>query len=108
MSKKGATVWLYITQTEAKEKAKDFIINNEKVKSGLITGIQWDVTMAFINKKSRLDGEGKTYDATTYSTTRHNKGSIATSGQNEADKVWNIYDLEGNGWEYIAESGYYI
>ena len=34
-------------------------------------------------------------------------GSEAVSGQNEADKVCNIYDLEGNYSEYIAEENNY-
>ncbi len=33
---------------------------------------------------------------------RHTE-SLATSGQNEADKVCNIYDLEANCIELIAE-----
>lgn len=101
--KKGATVWNNIAQVEAKEKAKMFI-NNTHVKSGLITGIQWDVTMKFINGK--LDGKGNTYNVEIYSSSRHT-GSLLTAGQNEADKVCNIYDLEGNGCEYIAEKNTY-
>ena len=103
VSKKGATVWNNITQTNAKATAKTFI-NNNHIKSGLITGIQWDVTMGYINGK--LDGKGNTYDVTMISTTRHT-GSLATSGQNEADKVYNIYDLEGNCHEYVAEKNTY-
>ena len=88
--KKGATVWTNITQTEAKLKAKTFI-NNEHVKSGLITGIQWDVTMAFVNDK--IDGTENVYDVETFSSERH-LGSGGTSGQNEADKVCNIESIE--------------
>lgn len=90
ISKKGATVWTNITQTEAKLKAKTFI-NNEHVKSGLITGIQWDVTMAFVNDK--IDGTENVYDVETFSSERH-LGSGGTSGQNEADKVCNIESIE--------------
>jgi len=97
--KKGATVWNEISQEDAKEKAKTF---KNTVKSGLITGIQWDVTMAFISKEPRTDGEGNVYDVTTPSSNRHT-GDSATTGQNKADQVCNIYDLEGNLWEYSAE-----
>ena len=49
--------------------------------------------MAFINGK--LDGEGNPYDVTTYSSNRRTEDP-ATTGQNKADRVCNIYDLEGN------------
>ena len=103
VSKKGATVWNEISQEECKTTAKTFI-NNENVKSALCSGIQWDMTMAFVNGKQ--DGTGNTYDVITYSNTRHT-GSEAKLGQNEADRVCNIYDLEGNCWEYIAEKSSY-
>ena len=99
VSKKGATVWTEISQADCKTTAKTFI-NNENVKSALYSGIQWDMIMAFVNGKQ--DGTGNTYDVTTYSSTRHTD-SEATSGQNEADRVCNIYDLEGNCFEFVAE-----
>ena len=102
ISKKGATVWNYISQADCKTEAKDFI-NNKSVKSALCSGIQWDMTMKFVNNK--LDGTNNTFDVTT-SGNRHT-GLEETSGQNEADRVCNIYDLEGNYWEYIAEMGSY-
>ena len=97
VSKKGATVYL-TEKTDAINHAKA-MFNDEYVKSALITGIQWDVTMAFVNKK--LDGKGEIFNVETNSPTRH-IGKKA-SGQNEADKVCNIYDLEGNYWEFVAE-----
>ncbi len=105
VSKSGATVWTNIRQDDkdkeqgCKTVAKTFI-NNSEVKSGLITGIQWDMVMNFVNNKK--DGIGKTFDVKTKDASRHT-GSLAKSGQNEADKVCNIYDLEGNCWEYVAE-----
>ena len=99
ISKKGATVYNNISQENSKTKAKDFI-NNDNVKSALCSGIQWDAIMNFVNKKE--DGKGNAFDVTTSNSDRHT-GSLANSGQNEADKVCNIYDLEGNYWEYIAE-----
>ena len=99
VSKKDKEVWTNISQTSAKETAKQFI-NNENVKSSLCSGIQWDVVMNFINEKQ--DGEGNTFSATNYLEERHNN-KISPSGQNEKDKVCNIYDLEGNCNEYVAE-----
>ncbi len=101
VSKKGATVYNWITQEDCKKEAKTFI-NNKYVKSALISGIQWDMTMAFIDGK--IDGNNNTYNVTIKDTRRHT-GSLAKSGQNEADKVCNIYDLEGNCFEYVAEKG---
>ena len=103
VSKKGAIVWNNISQADCKTTAKTFI-NNENVKSALCSGIQWDKTMEFVNGKQ--DGTGNTYDVTTVNVTRHT-GSPATSGQNEADRVCNIYDLEGNCLEYVAEKNSY-
>ena len=104
VSKSGAIVWNYISQEDCKTKSKEFI-KNADVKSGLITGIQWDMVMKFIGDKNK-DGEGNTFDVTTADSSRHT-GSKAPSGQNESDKVCNIYDLEGNYYEYVAEKNGY-
>ena len=107
VSKKGATVWVSIPQETAKTTAKTMFTNNEHVKSGLLSGIQWDMTMAFISSKPRVDGTNKTYDVTKADTSRHISGGLTIAGKNEADKVCNIYDLEGNAWEYVAEKNTY-
>lgn len=109
VSKRESTVWTEIKQEEAKEKAKT-LINEEHVKSALISGTQWDVTMEFISSKSRLDGKGNLYDintAVTEGESNRHTGNKENSGQNEADRVCNIYDLEGNTWEYVAEKNTY-
>lgn len=61
------------------------------------------MVMKFVDGKN--DGTGKVFDVETYSSTRHI--TSATSGQNEADRVCNIYDLEGNCHEYVAEKNTY-
>ena len=101
VSQKGATVWNNITRDSSKTTAKSFI-NNDNVKSALCSGIQWDMIMNFVDGKD--DGKGNTFNITKSDASRH-IGSLATSGQNEADKVCNIYDLEGNCWERVAEGG---
>ena len=98
--KKGETVYNWISQPDIKTKAKTFI-NNNNVKSGLITGIQWDMTLAFIDGK--IDGKGQIYDIKKASQSRHINILAAPSGTNEADRVCNIYDLEGNLMECTAE-----
>ena len=70
------------------------------VKSAMCSGMQWDVVMKFVDKK--IDGNKKTYDVRIHNSARHT-GSKTETGKNLADKVQNIYDLEGNCLEYVAE-----
>ena len=105
VSKKGAIVWTNISQVDAKTTSKTMLTDNSNVKSALISGIQWDMTMGFINGK--MDGMGKTYDVTNVDSGRHIGSSVTIAGNNEADKVCNIYDLEGNAREYVAEKTTY-
>ena len=112
VSKAGATVWNNIAvEDNGEEKgcktvAKDFI-NNDNVKSALCSGIQWDMTMEFVNGKPDGSSDAdKTYDVTKDKESRHT-GSPDESGQNVADRVCNIFDLEGNYSEYVAEKNSY-
>ena len=106
VSKAGATVWAKIPQEDCKTTAKTFI-NNNNVKSALCSGIQWDMTMAFVNGKQDGSSDAdKTYNVTEDKSSRHT-GSLDESGQNVADRVCNIFDLEGNCHEYLAEKSYY-
>lgn len=61
--------------------------------SGMIWGSQWDQLMLFVNGKQ--DGEGNDYFVTVVSGKRHTNAPAVT-GNNNNDKVANIYDLEGN------------
>ena len=99
ISKQDATVYTNITQTNSKSTAKT-MYDNSSVKSALCSGIQWDMVMKFVDGKKPAQGE--TYDVRTYDAKRHT-GSKTTAGKNEYDKVQNIYDLEGNCFEYVAE-----
>ena len=103
VSKKGASVWNDISQEDCKSTAKKFV-DNDNIKSALCSGIQWDMTMSFIDKK--IDGKGNVFNVEEVNTNRHSK-KLAESGQNEFDKVCNIYDLEGNCYEYVAERNTY-
>ena len=106
VSKSGATVWNNISQEDCKKEARKFI-NNTNVKSAHCSGIQWDITMAFINGKEDGSSDAdKTYNVTQYKASRHT-GVKTISGQNPADRVCNIFDLEGNYREYIAEMSSY-
>ncbi len=107
VSKKGVAVWISITQETAKTTAKTMYASNTHVKSALISGIQWDMTMAFISSKPRLDGTNKTYNVTKTDSSRHVGSRVTVAGNNEADRVCNIYDLEGSACEYVAEKNTY-
>ena len=95
VSKKNAVVYNYIKQTDAKAKAKTMYNN-----SALCSGIQWDMVMKFVNGKT--DGKDETFDVKIYNLKRH-LGSVKNTGTNDSDKVQNIYDLEGNTFEWVAE-----
>ena len=84
---------------------KEFSGDNENIKSALCSGIQWDITMKFVNGK--LDGTGETFNVKEFNRNRHSDIIEASTGENEADKVCNIYDLEGNCVEYVAEKTNY-
>ena len=101
VSKQNATVCTNKSQTDFKTLGKTMYGDSSTyVKSAMCSGIQWDMVMKFVDGK--LDGNGNTYDVRTANPTRHTD-SKTEAGKNLADKVQNIYDLEGNCYEYIAE-----
>ena len=101
VSKQNATVYTDKTQTEFKTIGKDMYGDSSNyVKSAMCSGIQWDMVMKFVDGKK--DDNGNTYDVRKVDPTRHT-GSKTEAGKNVADKVQNIYDLEGNCGECVAE-----
>ena len=70
-------------------------------KTALCSGIQWDMVMKFVDGKKDAEGTDN-FDVRTVNSSRHT-GSLAKTGANNHDKVQNIYDLEGNTEEYVAE-----
>lgn len=103
ISKQDAKVYTNETQTEFKEDIGKSMYNSSNstaVRSAMCSGIQWDMVMKFVDGKN--DAKGNTYNVRTYDVNRH-KGGKTTAGKNEYDKVQNIYDLEGNCYEYVAE-----
>ena len=101
VSKQNATVYTDKTQPDFKTIAKSMYGDSSVyVKSAMCSGIQWDMVMKFVDKK--MDGNKKTYDVRAYNSTRHTE-NLAEAGKNVADKVQNIYDLEGNCFEFVAE-----
>ena len=72
-----------------------------RTKSHMVWGSNWDQVMKFANGKK--DGNDDTYNVKLFKTQRHT-GSYAYTGDNAHDNVLNIYDLEGNLWEWTAEA----
>ena len=99
ISKQDATVYTNETQTEFKDIAKT-MYTVSAVKSAMCSGIQWDMVMKFVDGKN--DAKGNTYNVRVYNANRHTRDKTP-AGKNEYDKVQNIYDLEGNCFEYVAE-----
>ena len=97
--KKNVPIYNNVTQTEAKSVAREFI-NNDNVKSALISGIQWDVMLGFVDGSN--DGMGHKFEVNVFYVNRHIT-FLQYSGFNKYDKVKNIYDLEGNVCEWTAE-----
>ena len=102
VSKQNATVYVGETQTEFKRIAKTMYDNtNQNVRSAMCSGIQWDMVMHFVDGKN--DAKGNLFDVRVYDENRHNGTDVTKSGLNDYDKVQNIYDLESNCGEFVAE-----
>ena len=104
VSKQNITIYTDKNQTDFKTIGKTMYGESSSyVKSAMCSGIQWDMVMKFVNGKK--DGNGNVYDVEISNSNRHRGNSVGVekSGNNIADKVQNIYDLEGNCFEYVAE-----
>ena len=101
VSKQNITVYDNKSQIDFKTIGKTMYgDSNIYVRSAMCSGIQWDMVMKFVDGKT--DASGSEYDVRIYNSIRHT-GNLEKSGKNLADKVQNIYDLEGNCVEYVAE-----
>ena len=94
---------------------------SDKVKTQMIWGCQWDVTMNWlissgaktsdeVNKDSSTWGNYSNYNAANNYTEgtagyEKNAGSPQNTGSSENWKANNIYDLAGNVWEWTQEAG---
>ena len=104
VSKQNITIYTDKNQTDFKTIGKTMYGESSSyVKSAMCSGIQWDMVMKFVNGKK--DGNGNVYDVEISNSNRHRGNSVGVekSGNNIADKVQNIYDLEGTCYEYVAE-----
>ena len=94
---------------------------SDKVKTQMIWGCQWDVTMNWlissgaktsdeVNKDSSTWGNYSNYNTANNYTEgtagyEKNAGSLQNTGSSENWKANNIYDLAGNVWEWTQEAG---
>lgn len=99
VSKRFSTVWININHSSAKIISKT-MYNTNTVKSALCSGIQWDMIMKFVD--GNMDANNSVFYVKEDNPNRH-IGSLFPTGYNSNDKVQNIYDLEGNCSEWVAE-----
>ncbi|MDD2376112.1 MAG: hypothetical protein PHD15_00415 [Clostridia bacterium] len=104
-------LWNYINYTDAKtyseNMAASYSYDALKVKSGLVTGTQWDTAMRWISNNSGPSvTDSRAWGNHSDSTSPANVsgfGSLQISGFNNNWKAKNIYDLAGNTWEWTNE-----
>jgi hypothetical protein len=106
VSKKLATVWTNINYSNSKVAAESMYTTSE-VKSGLVTGTQWDTTMKWlenssINVSTNSSSWGNYKDSTSPANVTGN-GALQVTGFSEYWKANNIYDLAGNATEWSNE-----
>ena len=131
VSKQDMYVYNYVTVSQAQSLASDMNPTTNKTTS-LIFGIQWDLTMKYIESKggktqAELRGSSESWGnhaASTFNIAKgkysSNNGStytqvsgiytipggsaiLLTTGATERNSVLNIYDLAGNVWELTIE-----
>ena len=105
VSKKGETVWTYISYTNAKANAES-MISNEYVQTGLLTGKAWDTVCHWIKSDDELK-DSRTYGNYNNSGSPANVSGYGTkqvAGYSDKWMVKNIYDLAGNVWEWTSEA----
>lgn len=106
VSKRGSTIWTGINHTDAKSKAEG-MYTSEEVKSGLITGTQWDTIMQFMVNSGK-----NVIDSSTWGNHRDalapanvvGSGITQNAGYSDYWSANNIYDMAGNVWEWTNES----
>ena len=106
VSKKYVTAWNNISYTNSKIKSEEMYVTPE-VKSGLITGTQWDTTLKWFENKGFDTGANSSawgnYNNSTTPANVIGYGILKVTGFCEYWKVNNIYDIAGNLWERTNE-----
>lgn len=105
VSKKSATTWTDIEYLTAKTKS-EAMYNIADVKSGLVTGTQWDTIMKWIQNSGKSVVDSTTWGNHLNSISPANVtgfGIKQVTGFSEYWKEKNIYDIAGNTWEFVSE-----
>jgi len=111
VSKKLTTIWNNINYINSKIKSEAMYTTAE-VKSGLVTGTQWDTILKwFQNKGVNVSSDSSSWGNYNNSTAPANVagyGIKQLTGYSEYWKVNNIYDIAGNTWEWTNEIYYSV
>lgn len=105
VSKKTIAVWNNINYTDAKI-AAEAMYTVPEVKSGLVTGSQWDTVVKWLQNSGKNVGNSVTWGNHINSAAPANVagfGSLQVTGHSEFWKANSIYDLAGNAWEWTNE-----
>ena len=107
-SKSGVMPWTYISYVKANSNAK-LLYNNSNVKSGLLTGTQWDTVYKWI-KNSGIGTNGDNvwgnFGDSKSPANVSGYGNKQVTGYSEYWKAKNIYDFAGNVIESTYETIY--
>ncbi|MDD2376529.1 MAG: hypothetical protein PHD15_04365 [Clostridia bacterium] len=101
VSKKNATVWTNINYNNSKTQS-EAMYNTAEVKSGLVTGTQWDTAMKWIQNAS-ISITDSTIWGNHLNSVVTGHGVKQVAGYSEIWKAKNIYDLAGNTWDWTNE-----
>ncbi|MDD2376224.1 MAG: hypothetical protein PHD15_03185 [Clostridia bacterium] len=105
VSKKNAIVWSDINYINSKAKA-EAMYSTDEVKSGLLTGTEWDTTLEWIQDSGKSVINNTAWGNFNDSVNPANvtgAGNQQVTGYSEYWKANNIYDLAGNFWEWTNE-----
>jgi hypothetical protein len=102
VSKQGAVVWTNISYTNSVLQAMS-MHNEAGVKSGLVTGTQWDTTAKWIQNAGFNAESDSTAWGNYLNSAVTEPGVKQVTGYSESWKANNIYDLAGNANEITNE-----
>jgi|GEM_PF-761019 len=105
VSKKNATVWVTINYANSKA-TSEAMYTTAEVKSGLVTGTQWDTAMKWIQNSGKSVTNSTAWDNHLDSIAPANVAGFGVkqvAGYSEYWKANNIYNLAGNVTEWTNE-----